>query len=296
MSNEMIPAAQVVPYGDMERMAAVIAQSGLFGVKAPVQALALMLIAQADGLHPATAARDYHVIQGRPALKTDAMLARFQAAGGRVAWHDYTDSAVSATFSHPSGGSVRIEWTLDRARTAGLAGKDTWKQYPRAMLRARVISEGIRTVYPGVLSGMYAPEEVRDMPPLPLDEPPPAPVAAPPAPVHAPVPGVAQFDADAADSAIAAFSDVTEMRAWLAAERQRHGWRPGDAPYEAMKAACAERAQAIKAAAKRPPLNPAPGKAATAESLAAAGFAAGNGTPFDDALSGIAGPAEESAE
>jgi hypothetical protein len=33
------------------------------------------------------------------------------------------------------------------------------------MLRARVISEGIRTVYPGVLTGEYTPEEVMDFQP-----------------------------------------------------------------------------------------------------------------------------------
>ena len=111
-------------------MAAVIAQSGLFGVKNPTQALALMLLAQAEGMHPATAARDYHVIQGRPTLKADTMLARFQAAGGSVEWHDYTDKVVSATFSHPRGGKVQVAWTLETAKEAELAGKDMWKKFP----------------------------------------------------------------------------------------------------------------------------------------------------------------------
>lgn len=239
MSNEIIHyPAPVIPYADMERMATVIAQSGLFGVKHPTQALALMLVAQSEGLHPASAARDYHVIQGRPTLKTDAMLARFQSAGGRVTWHEYSDAVVSATFSHPAGGSVRIEWTLERAKAAGLSGKDVWRQYPRAMLRARVISEGIRTVYPGVLSGMYAPEEVRDMAPEAASEPPPVSVVLPP-----------PFDAAAADAEIAAFTDINEMRAWLALERRRYGWHAGDATYEALKAACAERAKVIRQAA-----------------------------------------------
>ena len=90
MSQEMIvhQSAPLVPYQDMERMAAVIAQSGLFGVKNQTQALALMLLAQAEGMHPATAARDYHVIQGKPSLKADTMLARFQAAGGKVDWSE----------------------------------------------------------------------------------------------------------------------------------------------------------------------------------------------------------------
>jgi hypothetical protein len=156
------PSSAVVPFNDIERMAVAFAKSGLFGIRTPEQGIALMLVAQAEGLHPATAARDYHVIQGRPALKSDAMLARFQAAGGKVVWNAYTDTEVSGTFSHPAGGSATVAWTIQQAKAAGLTGKDVWKQYPRAMLRARVISEGIRTVYPGVSVGVYTPEEIED--------------------------------------------------------------------------------------------------------------------------------------
>lgn len=154
--------SNIVPVDQIQIMATAVAKSGLFGVKTPEQAMALMLIAQAEGNHPAIAARDYHVIQGRPALKADAMLARFQQAGGKVNWDTYTDTEVKATFSHPSGGSITLSWTIDQARKIGIAGKDNWKNYPRAMLRARVISEGIRTVYPGCVVGVYTPEEVQD--------------------------------------------------------------------------------------------------------------------------------------
>lgn len=152
----------LVPMNDIEKMGSAIAKSGLFGMKTPEQAIALMLIAQAEGMHPAIAARDYHVIQGRPALKADAMLARFQAAGGKVEWKVYTDAEVTGIFSHPAGGSVTLTWTLEQAKKIGLANKDNWRNYPRAMLRARVISEGIRTVYPGCVVGVYTPEEVSD--------------------------------------------------------------------------------------------------------------------------------------
>jgi hypothetical protein len=155
-------ANELVPFNDIERMAAAVAKSGLFGIKTAEQGVALMLIAQAEGLHPAIAARDYHVIQGRPALKADAMLARFQTAGGRVNWVSYTDDEVTGKFSHPQGGEVSISWTIGMARNAGLAGKDNWKNFPRAMLRARCISEGIRTVFPGCVVGTYSPEEIQD--------------------------------------------------------------------------------------------------------------------------------------
>ena len=155
-------ALVTISVNEVERMAHAVAKSGLFGVKNVEQAMALMLIAQAEGMHPAIAARDFHVIQGRPALKADAMLARFQSAGGKVQWTSYTESKVAGIFSHPAVGSVEVEWTFAQAQKAGLTGKDVWKQYPRAMLRARVVSEGIRTVYPGVAVGVYTPEEIAD--------------------------------------------------------------------------------------------------------------------------------------
>lgn len=155
-------ALTLITVNDIAKMADAVAKSGLFGIKKPEEAMALMFIAQAEGSHPAIAIRDYHIIQGKPALKADAMLARFQSAGGKVQWDDITDTKVSATFSHPSGGSVKIDWTIERAKTAGLSGKENWRKFPRQMLRSRTISEGIRTVFPGVIVGVYTPEEVQD--------------------------------------------------------------------------------------------------------------------------------------
>jgi len=165
MQPSNLPA--VVPFNELERMAQAVAKSGLFGIKTTDQAIALMLVAQAEGLHPAIAARDFHIIQGRPALKADAMLARFQNAGGRVKWTCLTEQRACGVFSHPSGGEIELDWTMEQAQRAGLAGKDNWRQYPRAMLRSRVVSEGIRTVFPGVIAGYYTPEETADMAPEP---------------------------------------------------------------------------------------------------------------------------------
>ena len=151
-----------VTFESMERMASAVAKSGLFGVKTPDQALALMLVAQAEGRQPATAAQEYHIIQNRPALKADTLLARYQQAGGTVKFEELSEKRCAATFSHPASGAFTIDWTIEMAQRAGLANKDTWKSYPRAMLRARVISEGVRTSFPGVAIGVYTPEELQD--------------------------------------------------------------------------------------------------------------------------------------
>lgn len=157
-----LTVSPVYQVSDMERMAKALAGSKLFGIQNPEQALALCLVAQAEGRHPATAAQDYNIIQGRPAKKADAMLRDFIAGGGKVEWHTLNNDKADATFSHPSGGSARIDWDMPRAKDAGLGAKDMWKKFPRQMLRARVVSEGVRTVYPMATSGMYVPEEVQD--------------------------------------------------------------------------------------------------------------------------------------
>lgn len=159
--NAIVPHTHAV--SDLERMAKAFAASKLFGVTNPDQALALCLVAQAEGRHPATAAQDYSIIQGRPSKKADAMLRDFLSAGGKVEWHALTDEKADATFSHPAGGSARIDWTLERANKAGLGGNQMYKKYPRQMLRSRCVSEGVRTVCPGATSGMYVPEEVHDI-------------------------------------------------------------------------------------------------------------------------------------
>jgi hypothetical protein len=164
LASEAAPAA--FSFQDMQRMAVAIAKSGLFGVKEADQALSLMMIAQAEGKHPALIARDYDIIQGRPAKKSEAILRDFQASGGKVEWHELTDKLASATFSHPlSSKPLKIDWDIARAKTAGLMGKPggMYEKYPRQMLRSRCISEGCRTVAPSATSGFYTPEEVHQM-------------------------------------------------------------------------------------------------------------------------------------
>jgi hypothetical protein len=157
---------QLIPFDQTKLMAQAIAESKLFGIQTPAQALALGLLCQAEGRHPAEAARDYHIINGKPSLKSEAMLARFQQAGGKVEWHEYGHEAVSGTFSHPQGGSLKVSWTIQDATRAGLTGNPTWKKFPRQMLKARCISEAVRGIFPGVLSGLYAPEEVQEFAPV----------------------------------------------------------------------------------------------------------------------------------
>lgn len=156
-------AITVIPQQELKEIATAACKSGLFPMPNPESAFMLMLICQSEGLHPVQALKRYHVIKGRPTMRSDAMQAEFQRAGGKIEWSERTDKVVRATFSHPSGGSVPVEWTIEMAQKAGLTSKDVWKQFPRQMLTARVISEGIRTILPGIVTGIYTPEEIQDL-------------------------------------------------------------------------------------------------------------------------------------
>ena len=165
--NALVPMHGAAPVpaftmSHMQQVAMAIAKGGLFGSNDPNAILTLCMLAQAEGQHPAVVFRDYHIIQGKPAKKADAMLRDFVSAGGKVEWHKLDDTVADATFSHPGGGSVRIDWTMQRAQQAQLA-TPMWRKYPRQMLRSRVISEGVRTVYPGATSGLYEVGEVQDI-------------------------------------------------------------------------------------------------------------------------------------
>jgi hypothetical protein len=188
MSNELAP----LPFEQMQALALSIAKSGMFGIRTPDQAMVLMSIAQAEGRHPALAARDYHIINNSPSKKSEAMLRDFLGAGGRVQWRELSDQAAEATFSHPQGGEATIRWDAARVAQAGLSNP-MHKKFPRQMLRSRVVSEGVRTIWPMATGGMYAPEEaaeIRREERDPIDVTPPA----------APVDTAADLDAFAADT------------------------------------------------------------------------------------------------
>lgn len=160
----MTPAPAPTTITEVLQMAKIVADSGLFpAFKSPQAAAALMLLCRAKGMDPMTAVERYHIVQGRPVMRAEAMLSEFLAAGGKVEWHERSESIARATFSHPQGGSITLAWTIEQAKAAGLTGKDVWRQYPRQMLHARLVSEGVRSVCPGVTNGLYTPEEATDI-------------------------------------------------------------------------------------------------------------------------------------
>jgi len=155
--------SNIVPFKEIQTMATSVAKSGMFGLKSIEQATTLMMIAQAEGIHPIQAVQMYSVIQGMPALKTTEMVARYMRSGGVIEWLETTDKIAKAKFTF-NGNELIYEYTWADATKAQLVGKDNWKRMPKEMLRARCSSSGIRMSNPACLNNMYSVEEAQDIP------------------------------------------------------------------------------------------------------------------------------------
>ena len=147
----------------LERIAAVIAKSGMGGFRTPEQAMVAIFLAIAEGIPIGRVIHEYHVINGRLVLRSECMLGRFQRAGGTIEYLVHNNTEVSILVSHPKGGSLTVSWTIERARKAGLTSNPTWAKHPAAMLTARATAEAVRAVYPACLSGIIAEEEAEEI-------------------------------------------------------------------------------------------------------------------------------------
>lgn len=164
MKNEITTNIQKTNFNmkDLIEISKRVAGSGLLGTIDENQIFTLMMLAYKDGINPVQASMDYHIIQGKPALSTQATLVRFQKAGGKIKYIKRTDTECTIEFMHEQAGELTITWNMERAKQAGLMNKQNWKQYPRQLLAARCIAEGVRALYPACLDGLYLVEEVQD--------------------------------------------------------------------------------------------------------------------------------------
>lgn len=171
---------------DLEAMAEAIVRGGMWPeIDTREKALSLMLLCQAEGLHPVSAMKRYHIIEGKPSMRADTMLAEYKRRGGRVRWIQRSAQVAEAHFWHPETDpdGVTITVTYRELEEAGVTQsydrrnqrwitKKNYRCFPRQMLSARVVSEGVRLIDPGVVAGVYTPEEVSDFSgrDVPLDE------------------------------------------------------------------------------------------------------------------------------
>lgn len=132
--------------------------------------LVTIIAGQEMGLAPMASLRAIHVIEGKPVLSADGMIAIILGSGKAQYFERVEESDTSVTYETLRIGAKsprRCTWTIAQAKAAALHLKDNWRGYPRAMLASRAKAELARDVYPDVLAGCYTPDEIDSSGPRP---------------------------------------------------------------------------------------------------------------------------------
>lgn len=228
--RRFIPSETYEPRSIQDAMwlAKVLVQSRLLprAVTTPEQAFTIILAGKELGLSAMQSLRAVHVIEGKPTLAADLQVALVKRSPSCSYFRLVKSDANEAVYETQRGDDpepTRLSFTIADAQRAQLTGKDNWKKYPAAMLRARCASALARVVYPELVMGVYDPDELeRPMPPrkpLPrLQTTEPQDAESEPAPTAAPAPS--DVDAMIAECQ-RGFVNWDAKRAWAEANKER---------------------------------------------------------------------------
>ena len=116
------------------------------------------------GLPPLQAMQNLAVINGRPALWGDAVMALVRGSGLLEDFREeVTDQGATCTVKRRGEQPVSRHFSVEDAKKAGLWGKQgPWQQYPKRMLQMRARSWAIRDVFTDVLKGINIKEVLED--------------------------------------------------------------------------------------------------------------------------------------
>jgi len=116
------------------------------------------------GLKPMQAMQNIAVINGRPSVWGDALLAIVRASPlCEYVREDVSDSGAICYVKRRGEPEVSREFTVEDAKKAGLWSKSgPWAQYPKRMMQMRARAFALRDVFTDVLKGMAVAEEEQD--------------------------------------------------------------------------------------------------------------------------------------
>ena len=118
------------------------------------------------GLKPIQALQNIAVINGRPSVYGDALLALVQAHPSfedvKEAFDEKTNTATCMV-KRKNQDEYTVSFSSEDAKKAGLWGKaGPWSQYPKRMLQMRARSFALRDKFADALSGLIMAEEAQD--------------------------------------------------------------------------------------------------------------------------------------
>lgn len=152
----------------LKELGTAFSKSNILGITSPADGLIVAMTCAMEHISPIAFSRRYNIIAGRLSVKADAIYADFIASGGRCRWIRSDAEAAEAEFSHvklcpePLVQSVTMQELINNGVAVDANGKmrAPYVKFPKNMLRARLLSNSIRMIAPGLIHGLYVEEEV----------------------------------------------------------------------------------------------------------------------------------------
>lgn len=151
------------------------AAARMCGAKTEIDGQGINLVCLMEGINYIEFGRRYHMIQGRPSMRSDAMLAEFRTNhGGDFEIVERSADRAAIKFIDRKGRSYPMEFTWAEAQASRWPWND-WQDHDRglkdswatptdrkSMLFARLVSDSLRSICPELVAGIYTPEEMQD--------------------------------------------------------------------------------------------------------------------------------------
>ena len=164
MSNEIV-RIEKIQTGEIMSIAKAFYESGMFtDIKSAAQAVVKIQAGQEIGIPPFASMSGIHIIQGKPTIGAGLIASRIKGSGK----YDYqvneqTEKICSIDFYQGKKMIGNSTFTIEDAKKAVTKNID---KFPRNMLFARAISNGVKWYCPDVFVGpVYTPEEFDIIPP-----------------------------------------------------------------------------------------------------------------------------------
>ena len=171
MSAELVPQGMSVdPFDRLIQQADILARSSIIPKQyrgKPHDIIAAGMLGSDFGWSPTTAMRLVHVVEGKPTVSAEGMVALARARGHSISGEVSSTAATVVGVRADNGDTMTASFTIQDAERAGLAGRGPWRQHTSSMLWARAVSHLCRRLFPDVTLGLYSEGELDSPPPLP---------------------------------------------------------------------------------------------------------------------------------
>lgn len=159
--NTQVSTVQPINTTDIMNISKAFYESGMFtDIKSIAQAMVKISAGQEIGIPPFAAMTGIHIIQGKPTIGAGLIASRLKGSGK----YDYrvieaSEKVCSIDFYQGNTKIGNSTFTIEDAKKALTKNID---KFPKNMLFARAISNGVKWYCPDIFSGpVYVPEEMQ---------------------------------------------------------------------------------------------------------------------------------------